>query len=157
VAAMLSVVRLSAEGAGATQDILHAIGEAHEGAVRQMLSLASAQIDDLCRLILDIESFLSGLAMVDSRSVLIEMPSGNSIAVKLLALLLEEKSHVQIVRASLSRRHPKAVGITRRQLLEEQLREINLGPNDVVVYLDEWETGSNFNTICDFLRKIVPA
>ena len=121
-----------------------------------MLSLASGQVDGLCRLVLDVQSFLGGLAMGEGRIVLIEMPSGNSVPVKMLASLFGKESRVQIVRAALSRKHPTAAGITRRQLLEEQLQQARLRPSDVLVYFDEWETGSNFNTICEFLRKIVP-
>jgi hypothetical protein len=157
VAAMLGILRLGGTEAGASVDILDAIDSAHEGAVRQMLSLATDQIDGLCHFILDVRSFLGSLATgSDSRILLIEMPSGNSVPVKILAPLLGQEPRVQIVRAALSRKHPKAAGITRRQLLDEQLQHAKLRPNDVLVYLDEWETGSNFNTICDFLRKIIP-
>jgi len=156
VASMLQSLRLSATEADAAQTTLDAMDAAHEGALRQALSKANLQIDGLCRFIVDIWSFLRQLALGDSRLVLIEMPSGNSLAVKLLARLLEQTSHVEIVRVALSRKHVKPAGITRRQLLAEQLQDVELSSGDVVVYLDEWDTGSNFTTICEFFRKLRP-
>jgi hypothetical protein len=87
VTSMLHILRLGGGEGGAPETTLRAIEVAHEGALRQALSLASAQVDSLCRFILDIRSFLCQLAVGRSRFVLIEMPSGNSIPVKLLARL----------------------------------------------------------------------
>jgi hypothetical protein len=156
VASMFHVLTLCAIEASAPQATIDALNAAHEGALRQALLQANMQIDRLCRLIIDIWSFLGQLALGDARFILIEMPSGNSMAVKLLARLLGQRSRVEIVRASLSRKHVKPAGITRRELLAEQLEAVKPTSNDVVVYLDEWETGTNFNIICGFLKKLLP-
>jgi hypothetical protein len=159
IASMLIILRLSWGEDGAPQATLDAIDVAHEAALRQALAGASAQIDSLCRLLLDIRTFLCRLNTSRSRFVLIEMPTGNSVAVKLLARLLEEcggGAAVEIVRAALARKTLKEGSVTRRQLLDEHLKAAKLTKNDILVYLDEWETGSNFKAISEYLKKLVP-
>ncbi len=75
---------------------------------------------------------------------------------KLLKNLLASKYSVEVIRISLSRNDASTKGITRRELLERRLREARISNNDIVVYLDEWNTGVNFNKVAGLLRKLVP-
>jgi len=97
------------------------------------------------------------------RIVLVELPVGNSIPIKVLRHFLAKRGcSVEVLRISLSRndslridektgKYPK---VTRKQLLREHLTEA-LGPRDVVIYLDEWLTGSNFKNISEQIASIL--
>jgi len=62
----------------------------------------------------------------------------------------------RIIRASLSRNTSEEAGITRSDLLKEKLQAAGLRAGDVVVYIDEWISGSNFNAIGDCIRDLLP-
>ena len=156
VAAMLYVLRLGFGEADAPSQTLDALDGALDGAIRQAMLLARDQVDAFCDYICDIGRFLTGLALGNSRFIVLEMPTGNSLAVKLLTPLLENAGCVETVRVALSRNDSKRAGITRGQLLEEQLTDSALGRNDVLVYVDEWETGANFYAVCRLLRRMLP-
>ena len=156
IAAMFDGLVLIAQKGNAPQATLDAFAAAHKGALRQALSLAHDQVDDLCRFIIRIHSFFRELASDNARFVLIEMPSGNPLPVKMLSRLLRQFATVQEVRIALSRIDPKPVGITLGELFAEQLQTANIRPNDIVIYIDEWKSGSNLHKICKFLRKSVP-
>ena len=111
VASMLDVFMLCADEAKAPQTLVDTLCTSHEAALRQSLALAHAQVEGLCRFITNVSSFLGQLALGSGRFILIEMPSGNSVAIKMLAVLLRQHARVDIV-PSLSRKSVKPVGIT---------------------------------------------
>jgi len=135
---------------------LAAIDEAHSSTLRKFLDLCIEQVDGVCRFLIHIEEFFRTLALGRSRILLVDLPVGNSLAVKLLKNLLASKYSVEVIRISLSRNDASTKGITRRDLLERRLREARISNNDIVVYLDEWNTGVNFNKVAGMLRKLVP-
>lgn len=156
IAAMLQILATKAIEVGVEDPLVREFRNAHEGILRQALRDADEQLSSLCRFLVFLRSFLKTLNLGGARCVLLEMPSGNSVPVKLLQQLLTDVSPPDLIRVSLSRKAVKAAGISRRQLLAEQLREADLKSNDVLLYVDEWETGSNFKTVCEFLAKELP-
>jgi hypothetical protein len=86
--------------------------------------------------------------------VLIEMPLGNSIPTKLIEYFLRKHSFsVRTLRVALSRNDKSAEGVTRVELLHEQLKSIQRG--DFVIYCDEWITGSNFRNLVDKIDRVI--
>ncbi|NBA78869.1 hypothetical protein GOQ04_25175 [Emticicia sp. ODNR4P] len=89
---------------------------------------------------------------VDSIHIL-ELPVGNSIPSFLLKKILMSKSKdSDIISISINRNDSKSKGITRKQLLETKIESLDLD-SSLVIYLDEWITGSNFNNILTILSK----
>lgn len=137
-------------------DIQRALETSHDLVFEHYLTLARDQVDSVCRYVVKISNFFATLSIRDSRIVLIEMPVGNSLLVKCLEALFKEKYQASTIRVALSRNDSKKVGITRRELLAEKLGKAGLATNDIVVYVDEWNTGSNFTAICEAIRKCLP-
>jgi hypothetical protein len=89
------------------------------------------------------------------RLVLVELPIGNSIPVQVLRHFLEKhRCTVEVLSVSLSRNDKQRQGITRRQLLQDRLQTI-LEPGDLVIYLDEWLTGSNFRSVSEHIARVL--
>ena len=155
--AMLHILLMGYDEAKAPNDALLAIDTAHKSATTHYLTLASGQVDAFCSYLLEVSRFVKQLALDQSRLVLVELPVGNSLLVKLLVTLLEDLAPTVVIRVSLSRNDSKRAGITRTELLEEKIAEANIQPNEIIIYADEWITGVNFNAICSILRKVVPS
>jgi hypothetical protein len=156
LAALFHVLLVGYEEAQAPNEVLEAIARVHAVVTRRQLTLSVCQIDSLCRFLSEINGFLRQLRRTGGRIVLIEMPIGNSIPVKLLTPMLAGVGRVDICKISLSRNDSARAGTTRSQLLTEQIALTNLAKDDVVVYLDEWNTGSNFHALCDIQRTAIP-
>ena len=89
------------------------------------------------------------------RLILVELPIGNSIATHVLRHFLEKhECAVEVVRISLSRSDKAWRGTTRKQLLKARLEE-SLRDGDLVILVDEWVTGSNFQTVSEYIGGIV--
>lgn len=92
-----------------------------------------------------------------NRIILVELPVGNSIPIRILRHFLEKHMcKAETLRVSLSRNDTQHKGITRRQLLESRLAAI-VTSGDVVIYLDEWLTGSNFRTVSEHIASVLRA
>lgn len=153
--AMMHILLIAASEHGADEATVHALAVMHNRATKHYLSLASGQADAFCQYLQEIAFFFEKLALNDSRIFLVELPVGNSLAVKLLTPLLERNAPVTIVRGALSRNDSKKCGITRCELLAERFKEAKPRRNDVVLYMDEWDTGSNFNNLCKVQKKVL--
>lgn len=151
--AMLNTLMLGAEEEGVAGQSMSILEQGLAAATNCHLGMSVVQIDSLCRYLSGLRSFLERLK--GSRLVFVELPIGNSVPLKLLLPRLRSLRPV-LIRLSLSRNNSKSAGITRRELLERELTAMALTQNDVLIYLDEWDTGSNFNALCEFQRKLVP-
>lgn len=155
IAALVQVLTLSYESHGASEETLEMMDAAYPPLFRRFLDGASSQVTTLCTYMLSIRDFLSKLALAQSRVVLVELPIGNSLPVSILNNLLSPVRPPELVRVSLSRNDKARVGVTRRELLEERLQTIGLTAKDIVLYLDEWNSGVNFNILCELQAKIL--
>ena len=153
---MLYVLMVGYELQGHTDECSSAIRDAHDSVVRQYLRLASGQVDALCHFLREICDYVASLNRGNARVIVLEMPVGNSLPSKLLASTLRQHAPVELLRVSLSRNPSKKAGVTRRELLETKLRDAQLRDNDLVIYVDEWNTGSNYAAICEILKKVMP-
>lgn len=137
------------EGLGAREAsnrMLEAFAEAYINACKSQLP----GLRDMCRLVSDTVAETTGRRRV----VLLEFPTGNSIPVRLLEhALTEQQVPFEVLSASLSRNDSKRAGITREALIAERITAASLSTGDVVVYVDEWNTGTNFATLAQFLAK----
>ena len=85
-----------------------------------------------------------------------ECPVGNTLASKLLLALLTDYGYsVQLVRVTPSRNDRRTLGLTRAELLSRRLDQFGLRSHDLVVYVDEWNTGTNFNRIAGYISQYV--
>ena len=87
---------------------------------------------------------------------LLECPVGNSIPTKLLYNKLK-KSNIEsaVIKVALSRNDTVSKGITRKQLIENKILSLNFNSSSLVIYIDEWITGSNFNSLSVHLSNIL--
>lgn len=77
---------------------------------------------------------------------------------RLLQRTLAEQHHrIEVLCASLSRNDSKRAGITREALIVEKLGTASLSAGDVVVYVDEWNTGTNFAALAKLVAKSLEA
>lgn len=113
------------------------------------------QIHPLVTLLQSILYVIDPLELGPARLLILELPLGNSIPCRLLLELLQARHRkVEMIRVALSRNDSRKVGVTRETLLAQQLQGAALGANDLVVYLDEWNTGVNFSNLASRLARI---
>ena len=155
IATLVQMLTLSYESHGAPDDIVGILDAAYPPLFRRFLEAASSQVNTLCQYLLRIRDFLSKLSLAHSRIVIIELPIGNSLAVGVLKPILATVAPIEHVQVSLLRNDRAKFGITREDLLKERLNLVNLGSNDIILYLDEWNSGVNFNILCKLLSKII--
>lgn len=91
----------------------------------------------------------------DKRSIyILELPIGNSIPSLLLNKIFRSKGlQSEIISIAINRNDSKIKGTTRKELLKAKLDTLDLS-NSILIYVDEWITGSNFNNIITILSKI---
>lgn len=155
-ASLLSQLLIACERQEVSSGLLEVIETAYENLQRTFLGTVIDQVDELCSFLIEVSRTLGKLPIGDSKIFLLDLPVGNTIPVLLLRDLLEPSYNVEIIRISLSRNETKKAGVTRRDLLRERIAGANIRDNDIVIYLDEWETGSNFRAISEHLRKDLP-
>ncbi|MFA7344073.1 MAG: hypothetical protein WC003_07195 [Terrimicrobiaceae bacterium] len=150
---LLFLLILGAERQKAPEWLMQNVVESCESLFTAYLATVVDQMDTVCAFLLEIKTSLARLALANPRIVLIDLPVGNTIPVLLLNDLLQSLGKTEIIRISLPRNTSPKNGLTRKALLTEYIREANIRPNDIVIYLDEWNTGSNFKAICELLKK----
>jgi hypothetical protein len=85
----------------------------------------------------------------------IELPIGNSLASKLVAQLLKHEGfNVLTIQAALSRSDAGHARARTRAGLAATLRDVEPREDDVLIYLDEWITGTNFQKIYTRLNRL---
>ncbi|CAM2983681.1 hypothetical protein RAHE111665_09830 [Rariglobus hedericola] len=156
-ASMTEVMRLAYSEYGADKALLDPVSEFHKASLEAFLSECSPQAIPACKAIKDVMFFMQTLCLHNTSIYVIDLPVGNTLFTKLLFRLLEDGGFkVKSVRAALSRNDRKTVGITRAEVLVDNLLSAQPQPNDVFIYIDEWVTGSNFNSICEVVKKGIP-
>ena len=124
--------------------------------------IASDYISAINPQIFGLKSLLSAVTKLnictqsdEEKIVILEFPVGNSLPAKLLNQYLKNKGYkVSILMIALTRNDSKLQGITREKLLEDKLSKA-LNSGDIVLYVDEWISGSNFNNLCSLVSKII--
>jgi len=136
------------------QEVEKIISELQPRISLELIHSLLPQVLKLAEVIWRIEEFVHKELPPDGRVFILEFPVGNSIPSKLLDnILRHERRESRLVRISLSRNDAKKRGMTRKQLLEKKLAELNSKSEDIVVLIDEWLTGSNFRTLTDLLER----
>lgn len=155
LAALIQMLTLSYESHGASDDIIEILDAAYPPLFHRFLEASSSQITSLCKYALKIRDFFSKLSLNHSRIVIVELPIGNSLPVAVLKSILAPVAQIEHIQVSLSRNDKTRSGITRKELLKERLQAVNLRPADIVLYLDEWNSGVNFNILCKLQSDII--
>ncbi|MEN2398367.1 hypothetical protein GKZ90_0001145 [Flavobacterium sp. MC2016-06] len=122
---------------------------------KQMNSIVAKSSDQLTKLfeLLDVISKIC-ISKKEYNIYILELPVGNSIPSTLLQNLLKMKGvDSMIITISLNRNDSKKNGYTRKELIENKLKELDL-KKTLLVYTDEWISGSNFYNITKILSKI---
>ena len=102
----------------------------------------------------DMVDLISRIRPRGSRVILLEFPIGNSIPVRMLERKLAHAGHKpHTLRVSLSRNDSAGQGPTRFSLLSQAFTECCFRDGDVVLYCDEWCSGSNFKNLCKLAAK----
>jgi hypothetical protein len=126
-----------------------------EKAVRLCVASVRPQADRLRDVIQRVVEYVAILRLGNGRIILIELPVGNSIPVKLTCSRIRRDIGREpiVLRASFPRNDKPKEGATRKQLLKKVLSEFAFRPNDLVIFIDEWVTGSNFYAILEIIDK----
>jgi hypothetical protein len=141
--------------APANQEAKQALDELQPRLATELINATLAQVLKLKEAILGVVGAIESCRQEGGRVVLLEFPIGNSLPTKLLDRVLRRRGITpNLVRVALSRNDSKPNGITRKELLESKLEELNLGGGDLVVLIDEWLSGSNFRALNDILKKL---
>jgi hypothetical protein len=141
--------------APANQEAKQALDELQPRLATELINATLAQVLKLKEAILGVVGAIESCRQEGGRVVLLEFPIGNSLPTKLLDRVLRRRGITpNLVRVALSRNDSKPKGITRKELLESKLEELNLGGGDLVVLIDEWLSGSNFRALNDILKKL---
>ncbi len=156
-ASMSGLLLVGLDEAKMPEVVLVRLDAYHRAMLEKFLTLSAVQVDPLLNFLLDVKDFLAGLALGDARLFVIELPIGNSLPVALLRHALDPTLPSTKIEAALSRNDSQRIGVTRKQLLAEKIQAMALRPNDIVLYLDEWNTGANFYNLTSILRKCLPA
>lgn len=113
------------------------------------------QVRPLVTLLQAVLGIIDPLALGAGRILVLELPLGNSIPCRLLSELLQARNRkFEMIRVALSRNDSRKVGVTREALLAERLQEAKIGANDLVVYVDEWNTGANFANLASEIVRV---
>jgi len=136
--------------------VLTAIEQVLRRALDAFFGLAVSQADALCRFLLDIVDAFERYKLLRRRLVLLEVPIGNCLAVRTLEHLLRSRAYHERLRIALTLNERQKCGATRTEVLKEKLSNYRLKADDVVVYIDEWNSGVNFDAICCDLDTILP-
>lgn len=122
---------------------------------KQMSSIVAKSSHQLAKLfeLLDVISEIC-FSKKEYSMYILELPVGNSIPSTLLQNLLKIKGvNSTIITVSLNRNDSKKTGYTRKELIENKLKELDL-KKVLLIYIDEWISGSNFYNITKILSKI---
>lgn len=158
LASVFSTLLGDYEDHGSSTELRASTAQIVDAAVDALLRAASGQVDTLVRVTREVLDVVRRFRMDKRRLILVELPVGNSIPVKLLsALLISNGFATETVRVSLSRSDAGRARARVRELLEHCLGGVLALPDDVIIYVDEWNTGSNFNKICKRLERIAAA
>lgn len=156
ICSVLYLLLLDFESNGGNTETMTVTESVFRSAVRYFLELSGEQADRLCAYLLDIRDRFAGMRLKDARFILLELPVGNSLAVRLLEDLLKTLLPVVTVTVALNRNDHSQVGITRETLLVRELEKVGPKQNDLVVLVDEWKTGTNFHHVSQRLTGILP-
>ena len=157
IAAFLCLIATRLPGAlGNLGPTAHALlVEAVERLARRWIVACEHQLRPLVALLQSTLDVTDSLTLGPARILILELPLGNSIPCRLLLELLQARNRtVESIRVALSRNDSRKVGVTRETLLAQRLHEATLSANDLVVYLDEWNTGVNFSNLANRLARI---
>jgi hypothetical protein len=128
-----------------------ALQESMDSLVKKLIKASSHQLKVLFKALQKAIAVIGTKHSSTSPIIILELPLGNTIPCRLLSHLLEQKDiPYEIVNVSLNRNDTKKAGFTRRQLLQEKL---SIYYQALLVYIDEWILGSNFDTITGILAK----
>ena len=109
------------------------------------------------RAFIKIIEYFKTLNLGNSRIIFLELPIGNSIPIQLLKLMLQNEGiRCDTIIVSLSRNDKAKLKIKRIDLIKEKFQEYHFKDFDILVYIDEWFSGRNFEVICELIEKIIP-
>ena len=112
------------------------------------------QAERLARATSEIVQMIRVVRPSGSRVVLLELPIGNSIPVRMLERKLSNANYGAItIRVSLSRNDSASQGVTRSGLLQQAFAQFRFLEGDIVLYCDEWYSGANFKNLCKLIAK----
>lgn len=117
---------------------------------------AAGQFAGVASLAMKIVETIERLGMKQRRVLLLELPVGNSLIVKLVGELLRARGlRVDLTRASIPRSDAARARVRLRTVLSDAVSRLPPEQDDLLVYVDEWETGSNFKKVAKLLDVIV--
>lgn len=120
--------------------------------LNKFLQLVDNQSSALFKISCETVNYIKSLCLKNNNIFLIESPIGNSIPVQILQYLFNiNQIKFETINILLSRNDAKTKGISRQELIKNQFDKINFQKNDLILYIDEWFTGTNFNLICNFV------
>jgi hypothetical protein len=132
----------------------HWLRRAMSLSIDSWLKGVASQAERLASAISDIVDMINRIRPPGSRVVLLELPIGNSIPVRMLERKLGDAGHKPLtVCVSLSRNDSAGQGPTRSSFLSQIFTEFGFLDSDVVLYCDEWYSGANFKNLCKLAAK----
>ncbi len=124
--------------------------------VADLVRLCAPQVECLIGLLRSVRDWVLGHKPAIRRVIMPELPIGNSIPVRLLRDSLAGSGIcVEVPRLSLSRSDTGGSGSGARKIVAAEFGRLALAPGDAVVYIDEWSSGANFETLSDAIDRAV--
>ena len=132
----------------------HFLRRAMSQSIDSWLEGVAGQAERLASATSEMVVMINRICQPDSRVVLLELPIGNSIPVRMLERKLDAAGHKPLtICVSLSRNDSVGEGPTRSSFLSQAFTEFGFLDGDVVLYCDEWCTGANFKNLCNIAAK----
>lgn len=125
---------------------------------RAIVEAVKPQLDPIIEIALQIDKHLRKHNPEAKRLLFLEFPIGNTVPTIVLSKVLRDAGYeIKSSITSLNRNDKPGVGITREDCLKYATRNLSNGAWDLVIYVDEWISGSNFHNICKQLTRIFDA
>jgi hypothetical protein len=136
--------------------VAHRLQTLVEDLLRKRWLASNSQVTALLNGVARIASTIQRVLLPDEKIVVLELPIGNSIPVKLLSIRLNQVGLGHRVEpVMLVRNEKKWRGVTRAALMAQRLADIDIAEPTLLVYVDEWSTGKNFNAVAEEVAKYV--
>lgn len=125
-------------------------------AARLLLLTSEAQVKPLVATVNRIADIVEPMARAGGADVvLVELPIGNSIPIRLIEAALDRRGiGWRTLWGAINRNDSAARGVTRKDVLDSEFRRLGIDGGTLIVYVDEWVSGSNFATMCDLLSRL---
>lgn len=148
---MLNMLAIGFERGGVTGEVLQLLDADYIQTLRRYLTIEHAQVDALCRYLVEIAQAAVAAVPCGGRIILLDFPVGNSLPTQVLKEVIQRSHPVGHLVISLQRNDAPSKGLTRKQVIAAEMQKVHPSASDLFLYFDEWNIGTAFNIVCEIL------